>query len=392
MAMSAFVAQSSPKRILIIAGEPSGDLQAALLLAQVRKLRPEWSFFGVGGPRMVQQGLEQLVGIEELGVIGFAGVVRKAFFFRRVFARMEHAMRERKPDAVLLVDYPGFNLRFARRARRQGVKVVYYIAPQVWAWGEQRVKILRTAVDLLVAVFPFEDEYFHSRGVNVFRVGHPLLDVVHADFNRGEFRRQYHVPSPAKLIALLPGSRPGEVQRHLPVMLAAVSKLGERFSPLAPMIACAPGIAEQKLRSISARCGAPDALMTRDVYSLLAACDAALVKSGTGTVECAILRTPFVVLYKTGRINFLIARRLIKTPHLAMVNLIAGKSVVPEFIQDEATPARLAAAVGELLSNPHYRELMLQELDRVREKLGPPGGAQQAAEIIVEFLERVEST
>ena len=372
---------------MVIAGEPSGDLQAALLLRELRTLRPEWSFFGIGGPRMVEQGFAQLIGIDELAVIGFAGVARNVLFFRRVFAQMEQAMRDRNPEAVILVDYPGFNLRFARRAKHRGTKVIYYIAPQIWAWGERRIETLRRCVDLLVALFPFEEEYFRTRGVNLRRVGHPLVDVVRPNVNRERFRLPLGISEDAQLIALLPGSRPGEVARHLPVMLAAVTLLKSRFPTAVPIVARAAGITEERIRSLAARSGAADLRITEDTYSTLAAADAAIIKSGTGTVECALLRTPFVVMYKTGTINYLIARRLVKTTHLAMVNLIAGKTIVPEFIQTAATPAHLAKAVCELLANETYRESMVHELDHVREKLGPPDGAGRAAQIIADFLE-----
>jgi len=372
---------------MLIAGEPSGDLQASLLLEQLQELRPQWSFFGVGGERMVRHGFERLVGVEDLALIGFAGVLRKLLFFRRLFSRMLDVLPERRPDAVILVDYPGFNLRFACRARERGYRVLYYIAPQVWAWGESRVKKLRDCVDLLVTVFPFEKEYFHNRGVNVRRVGHPLLSIVKPSVAKDEFFSRMGIPSAAKTIALLPGSRASEVDRHLPVMLAAAAILSKDNPPIVPVIARSPGVPAERIRDIAAHWGITEPLITEDIYSAVAAADLALVKSGTATVECAMLGTPFVVMYKTGKINYQIARRLIKTELIAMVNLVAGKAVVPEFIQHAATATNLAQAAGELLTNEAYRLTVIENLRRVREKLGPPGGARQAAEIVVDWLE-----
>jgi len=372
---------------MIIAGEPSGDLQASLLMRRLQALRPQWSFFGIGGKEMVRLGFEQIVGVENLSVIGFAAVARKLFFFRRVFFRMLDLLRKRRPDLVILVDYPGFNLRFACRAKDHGFRVLYYIAPQVWAWGENRIAKLRRCVDQLITVFPFEEEYFRSRGVNVQRVGNPLLDIVKPSMSKDEFRARAKVASEVKMIALLPGSRTGEIERHLPVMLGAIAILSEQIAPIVPIVARAPEIPAERIHDIAVHSGFAEPMVTKDVYSAIAAADLALVKSGTGTVECAILGTPLVVMYKTGMINYHIARRLIKADHIAMVNLVAGKAIVPEFIQDGATTENLAQAAAELLTNEPYRHTVIENLHRVRERLGPPGGAEKAAGIIVDWLE-----
>lgn len=383
---------SSPRKIMVVAGEPSGDLLAGLLLEQLRARRPSWSFFGIGGSHMVRRGFEPLVGIEELSVIGFADVARKFFFFRRVFSWMLRLLEQRRPDAVILVDYPGFNLRFACRAARRGFRVLYYIAPQVWAWGEGRVEKLRRCTDLLIPVFPFEQEYFQSRGVATRRVGHPLLEIVRPTMDRPALCRHLGVAVEKKIVALLPGSRAAEVSRHLPLMLQAVQILARDDDAIVPVIACAPGISEKKIRELSADCSALQPMISSDTYSVVAAAEVALVKSGTATTECAMLGTPFIVLYKTGAINYQIARRLIKTRHIAMVNLVAGKSVVPEFIQEDATAENLARAAAKILTGGQYRQEMIHDLQRVREKLGPPGGARQAADIIVEWLEGLHNS
>jgi lipid-A-disaccharide synthase len=372
---------------MIVAGEPSGDLQAALLLEQLRSRRPSWSFFGIGGPRMAEQGFAQFVGIEEMAVIGFADVVRKFFFFRRVFTQAENVMKQRKPDAVLLVDYPGFNVRLARRASRHGFRVVYYIAPQIWAWGEDRINTLRKNIGLLVPVFPFEQDYFESRGIPTRRVGHPLLDIVKPAMDRCTLCKSLGVSVETQLLALLPGSRPAEVRRHVPIMLATARLLAAEYPALVPVVSCAPGINKQELQEMAGKFLTRDLAISRDTYSLVAAADLALVKSGTATIECAMLGTPFIAMYKTGALNYQIARRLIRTEHIAMVNLVAGKTVVPEFIQHDATPQNLARAAQLLLTDEGHRAKMIEELAEVRDKLGPAGGAGQAADIIIEWLE-----
>ena len=372
---------------MVVAGEPSGDLQAGLLLEQLRLRRPSWSFFGVGGPRMATQGFEQLVGIDEMAVIGFADVLRKVPFFRRVFARLNRAIKQQRPDAVILVDYPGFNLRLASSASADGLRVIYYIAPQIWAWGEGRITKMRRCVGLLIPIFPFEQEYFQSRGINTQRVGHPLLDVVKPAMGGKVFRESVGLSGDARLITLLPGSRPAEVKRHLPVMLAAVRRLTDENQSLAPVVACAPGIDQALIFAAAGKSNCRDLSVSGDTYSAIAAAELAFVKSGTATIECAMLGVPFVAMYKTGMLNYQIARRLIKTKHIAMVNLVAGETVVPEFIQHEATPENIVHAARKLFLDDDYRRKMILDLQNVRDKLGPPGGAGQAAEIIIAWLE-----
>jgi len=372
---------------MMIAGEPSGDLQASLLLQQLRDRRPSWSFFGIGGEGMARQGFEKLIGIKDLGVIGFAGVVGKLLYFRRVYNQMLRLLEERRPDAVILIDYPGFNLRFACRAKARGFRVLYYVAPQVWAWGEKRNEKLRRCTDMLIALFPFENEYFRNKGINVRRVGHPLVDIVKPAAAADDFRSHIGVDSARPLVVLMPGSRPAEVERHLPIMMQAVSLLSAQITEIFPIIVRAPEISEKRIRAIATRDGSRQLHITDDAYSAVAAAAVALTKSGTATVECALLGTPFVVMYKTGWINYHIARRLIKTEHIAMVNLVAGKTIVPEYIQHAATPENLAQTAGGLLTNDAVRTAMIEELARVREKLGPSGGAAQAADIVIDWLE-----
>jgi len=251
---------------MMIAGEQSGDLQASLLLQQLRDRRPNWSFFGIGGEGMARQGFEKIIGIKDLGVIGFAGVAGKLLYFRRVYNRMLCLLEERRPDAVVLIDYPGFNLRFACRAKARGFRVLYYVAPQVWAWGEKRNEKLRRCVDLLVALFPFENEYFQNKGVNVRRVGHPLVDIVKPAVAAKDFRSQIGVDGPRPLVALLPGSRPAEVERHLPIMMQAVNLLRAEVKEIIPVIVRAPEISEKQIRTIAARNGCGEICITNDAY------------------------------------------------------------------------------------------------------------------------------
>ncbi len=375
------------KSIFVIAGETSGDLHGALLLEQLHTLRPDWSAFGIGGDKMRERGFEQIVGIGELAVIGFAGVVQKFFYFRQVFRHMKNLIDQRRPDAVMLIDYPGFNLRFACDASQMGFPIFYYIAPQIWAWWESRVEKLRNCADLLVPLFPFEEQYFREHGVAVERVGHPLLDIVEPGQDRDAFCEAMGVSPDRTMVALLPGSRPAEIRRHLPVMLAVAAQLVEHNPAILPVICRAAEIRRDLIQSIIAASTIDHVIVTTDTYSAINAAAIAMAKSGTSTVECAILGTPFVVMYKTGILNYQVARRLVKTPYLAMVNLIADRAVVPEFIQQDARPELIVPVMERLLRDPAYYQQMVVDLQDVREKLGPSGGATQAAEIFVQWLE-----
>lgn len=368
------------KRFFIVAGETSGDLHAARLMQQLRAIWPDCEFRGIGGPQMQALGLQSLAQLEDINVVGFWEVAKRYPFFRRLLRRCRAELEQGGCDAFIPVDYPGFNLRLAAAARKAGIPVLYYIAPQLWAWGEKRAAKLRAAVDLLMVVFPFEVEFFGRFGIEARFVGHPLLDVPAFRDDEADGKRE------DDCIALLPGSRTQEVENNLPIMLDAARLLQAQKPQLRFVIAAAGRDSSVHERLIQA--AAVDVEITRNSRALLKCAAAGMVKTGTSTLESALARMPFVMMYRTSALSYRIARRLITLPFISLVNIIAGKQVVRELIQDEARPELLADEMRRLLDDAAARKSMLREFDAVRAALGEGGAAaRQAAECIADYLE-----
>jgi lipid-A-disaccharide synthase len=355
-------------RLFVVAGEASGDLHGANLLRAIKAINPQCEFEGFGGERMAAEGMTVLRGLDHLAFMGFVEVVRNLGTVMRNFSIAKQAMKERRPDALLLIDYPGFNLRLAKWAKRRGIPVIYYIAPQVWAWKESRVKAMKVNIDRLLVILPFEQEYFAKHGMEAHFVGHPLLD---------ERRIQPSEPSERKVIALLPGSRAQEVKRMLPALLT----IRDRFPEYRFLIGKAPSLDVDLYRDLIRSSDAE--LFAEGTQALLAMSDAALVTSGTATLETALAGVPQLVCYRGNAFSVLLARRLIKVPYIALVNLILDKEAVRELIQDDLEPDNLAAELSQLLQQRQ------QAVDIQREvigKLGGAGASARAAEILVGFL------
>ena len=370
--------------IALFAGEASGDLHGALLAEEIAARRPGARIWGVGGEKMRAAGVEILRGIDELAVLGFAEVFVRLPFFMRLFGELRAAIEARRPDAVVLVDYPGLNLRLAKAAKQAGMPVAYYISPQVWAWGERRVSVIRRYVDRMIVVLPFEAPYFAERGVAASFVGHPLVSVARARRSREETRRALGVPDGRPLVGLLPGSRAQEVRSHVPLFVEALA-VGARAGVVASAaLALAPTVPASLVEQLLARSPDPIATTT-DTYDLMHAADLLLVASGTATLEAAILGTPMIVVYKTSPVSYAIGRALVRVPHIALANLVAGERIVPELVQDAANPARLGAEMASLLADDARRGEIRSKLAAVRAKLGDAGAAGRAAEIVIEL-------
>jgi len=372
------------RRILIVAGEPSGDAQAARLAAAIARKRPELRMDGVGGPAMRAAGVDTGIDISELSVMGVAEL---AGGLRRILRHYRELVRElrseARPDLIVLVDFPDFNLRLARAAHRAGVKVVYYVSPQVWAWRVGRIAKIQRRVDRMIVLFPFEQDLYRARGIDSYFVGHPLAEDVVATRSTDDTRRRYHIPDGSPLIALLPGSRSATVAYNLPAMLAAARRLKDRARFA---LALAPGLPHEPVARMVRAAGVDVALVEGDTYNLLAAADAAAVTSGTATVECALLGTPMVVVYRMSGLSHAIARMLVKVPHIAMPNLLLGERVVPELIQADYTADSLVAELERYLESEAHREAVQSRLRTVRETLVRPGAADRAADLVLEML------
>lgn len=375
---------SAGPTILLLAGEPSGDLHGARVARALRRRWPDARLFGLGGPRMADEGVELLAGLDRLAVMGFSEVAGHLPFFYRLFHRLRREMAQRATDLVIPIDYPGFNLRFAGAARRAGVPVLYYIAPQVWAWHRSRMRQLAERTDRLAVILPFEAPIFAESGARAEFVGHPLLEAQREAEPAAAFRERLGIERDRPLLALFPGSREQEVRRHLELFGAAAERLRRTHPDLQPVVAAGAALP----RTLYADAGLP---VTDDSRALLRHAWLALVKSGTTTLEASLAGTPMVVAYRTSPITYWLARRLVRVDHIALVNLVAGERLVPELVQDGATPEALAAALAPLAGDGPARARVAAGLERVRDALAAPEGsvgpAERVAQIAAEILE-----
>lgn len=359
--------------ILLSAGEPSGDLHGAAVARALLRRWPDAHLFGLGGPGMAAAGVELLADFHELAVMGFAEVATRIPFFLRLLRRLKGEIRSRDTSLVLPIDYPGFNLRLAEAARGQGARVLYYIAPQVWAWHRSRIGQLAHAADRLAVILPFEEAIFREAGANVQFVGHPLLDLpLEAS---GEVFRNSLGLADGPILAIFPGSRRQEVAKHLDTFVETAQRLQSAMPQVQPVIARSSAVPDAMFA------GVPFPLTT-DTRALLSSARAALVKSGTTTLEAALAGTPMVIAYRTSALTFALAKRLVRVDHIGLVNLVAGEKLVPEFVQGEATPAALVEALTPFLEEPSpARDAVVSGLARVRDALHAPGdGAASAAD------------
>jgi len=376
--------------VLVSAGDASGELHAAALAEALRAVEPDARIIGLGGSAMEKAGVLLVAHQEALAVGGLLEVARDLGQIVKTWFLMVRALREERPDLVVLVDSPDFNIPFARRAKRLGIPVLYFITPQVWAWRRGRMKKVARRVDRMAVIFPFEREIWADASVPVDFVGHPLVDRL-GGLERpepGPARAALGLDPERPLVALLPGSRRNEVRSSLPIQLEAAAALHARAPRVAFALALAPTISADLVEPLVAAAGLP-ATLQLDIragrtYEVLRAADAALSKPGTITVEAALLGTPMVVAARVNPLTAFIARRVVEVPSFTMPNLIAGESVVPEFLQEEADPERIADALAALLCG-EARERQLAQLAMVRERLGAGGAAERAAQIVREM-------
>lgn len=383
--------------ILIVAGEASGDAHAASLVRALRDAasKTQFEFFGSTGIQMREAGVEPIVKADELAILGLWEVGRALPKFWRAFGELKRAVEKRKPAAAILVDWPDFNLRLARWLHRRRIPVIYYISPQLWAWRSYRARTIQRDVDLLLSILPFEKDWYAARGITrVEYVGHPLTGAVHPDFDRAEFCRRNDLDSSRPLVALLPGSRHKELVRILPPMLEAISPIQRQRPDAQFVVVVAPNRDLEEARQIVAAHAQPSwsidslRIIHHQTREALAACDVAAIASGTATLEAALLGTPMVIVYKESAVNWHALGSLITTAHFGLVNLIAGRRLATELIQDDFTGETLARELDSLL-DPDRNLAMRSELKEVMKKIGEPGASARAAKFILEFIKAV---
>ncbi len=378
----------APDTLMILAGEVSGDQHAAALVRALRAERPAWRFIGFGGPEMRAAGVETRFDIADLAVLGLTEVIRRYGFFRGVMREMLALAARERPRAVILVDYPGFNLRFAKAVRRLGPRVIFYICPQVWAWHRERIPHMARILDRLITIFPFEPALFLKTSLRVDFAGHPLVDAAADAWSRPPVALPW---GGRRRVALLPGSRQQEVRRLLPDLWAAAAEIDRRCDDVGFIIATPDAAGAERLRALLATLPPGPArieIVAGETRQVLRQAQAALVASGTATLEASLMLCPMAIVYRVAPLTYWVARRLVKIPHIGLVNIVAERQVCPEFIQAAVQPTALADAILPLLLDDARRAAVQADLRDVNTRLGSGAAAQRAAACILDEVER----
>jgi lipid-A-disaccharide synthase len=379
--------------VLIVTGEASGDLHGANLIRAARELEPTLQFFGVGGSRMAAAGCEILVRGEEIAVMGLVEIIGHFPVIRRAFKRIKALLQgPQRPDALVLIDFPEFNLRLAKAAKQAGVPVLYYVSPQVWAWRRGRVKKIAAVVDRLAAIFPFEPELYRGLDIQVEYVGHPLLDEFHVSTERGAYLEALGIDPARPVVGIFPGSRRNELRYNFAVMLEAAALVLQRQPDTLFLLPVAPSFSRHDLEGLLAGRDLPVTLVEGNIYDAANACDAVLAVSGTVTLQVALVGTPLAIVYKMAPLTYAIGRRLVKVPYIGLANIVAGEGVAREFIQEQATPASLAGEIVRMLTDQDYARQVRLGLSKVRARLGNPGCSGRVAELLLSLLQEQRRT
>ncbi|MFA5351624.1 MAG: lipid-A-disaccharide synthase [Candidatus Omnitrophota bacterium] len=374
------------KKIFIVCGEPSGDILSGDLIQEIRKLNPEIQVSGVGGSCLRKSGAEIFYDIKDLSVMGFFDVLKKLPKFFKLKRAILEKINTDAIDAIIFVDFSGFNLRLAKAINKR-IPTIYYVSPQVWASRENRVSYIRDFISRIIVLFKFEEEFYKQRKIKAHCVGHPLINLVHPSLGKQELLKNLQINPSQKVIALLPGSRKQEIKMVLPLMLKAAQLINKEIPNTQFVIAKSPNLNTLIYQKECKKYTLNLKIIDGKTYDCLNIADFCLVCSGTATLETAIMQRPFVIVYKMDLLNYLLYRPQIKIPYVGMVNIIAGKEVVPEFIQFNARPEMIARAVLEFLRKPGQIKQMLEDLDYVKTNLGSPGAAERAAKLILDFLQ-----
>ncbi|MBC7899876.1 MAG: lipid-A-disaccharide synthase [Saprospiraceae bacterium] len=375
--------------MMVVAGEASGDAHAAKLVKELRQLA-DIEFFGCAGPKMREAGVHVTVNADNLAIVGLPEIVKTLPRFLKAFKDLKSAARHQKPDAAILVDFPEFNLKLAKALKKQGLKVIYYISPQLWAWRKYRKRTIRKYVDLLITILPFEKDWYAEQGIyNVEYVGSPLAMEVHADTNKNDFCRKHGLVEDLPIIAFLPGSRNSEIIQILPKLLETAEVMKQINNDLQFAIAASSDRSFHEInRVIKTASGFPQkpAVIQGETYDLLNSADASAVASGTATLEAGIIGTPMAIVYKTSGINYGLMRPMISVEHFGLINLIAGERIANELIQDDFTPEVLADELFRLLE-PSENKRVRERLKAAADKLGHGGASRRAAEAVLKLID-----
>ncbi|MFC1698784.1 lipid-A-disaccharide synthase [Candidatus Omnitrophota bacterium] len=374
------------KKIVIVAGEASGDAHSASLIQALKNINPDLEISGMGGEKMRSAGARIQIDLAELAIIGFTDVLANFKKIKTAFKQLLAEIDSVKPAAVILVDYPGFNLKLAKEIKKRNIPVIYYISPQIWAWWPGRIKNIKRCVDKMIVLFEFEQKLYQDHGIDATFVGHPLLDSASVTTSKDEFLKKLGLTVQKKTIGLIPGSRKMEVERILPILLESARLIKNELPAAQFIVLKARGLAKEIFQKEVAKHDFPLPISENQTYDFLNACDFALVASGTATLETAIMQTPMLIVYKVSFLNWLIARMLIRLPYIGLVNVVAQKKIVPEFVQFQARPKDIAACALATLTHPQALTTVKQQLGQVRQRLGAKGATELAAQAILNYL------
>ncbi len=375
------------KKIFIVAGEASGDLHGADLTRALLTLDPEVTILGMGGGQMRRAGVKILVDAGELAAVGITEALSRFVALTRTFQQLRRALASEHPGLLILIDFPDFNFWLARASRRIGIPVLYYIGPQVWAWRKGRIRTLKRLVEKMLIIFPFEEALYREAGVPVTFVGHPMLDRLRDVPTRDEARRQMGCDASDLIVGLLPGSREGEVRHHLPVLIEAVAQIAQAKPEAQFLLAVAESLPSHLTESLLQGSDTRIRTLRGQTYQVMRAADLLIIASGTATLEAGLLGTPMIIIYRVSRLSWWAGRLLVDVPSIGMVNLVAGKRVVPELLQRDLTPERVAKTAVELLHSPTALGAIREDLQGIRGRLGEEGASQRAAQEVLKTLQ-----
>jgi lipid-A-disaccharide synthase len=370
---------------MVVTGEASGDRHAAGLIAEIQQHRPDFHFFGMGGPRLAERHVDLIYQAHEISVMGFTEVFPKVPRILGVLKGLARSAGRRRPRCAILVDIPDFNLRLARKLNRLGIPVIYYISPMVWAWRPGRLDTIAALVNLMLCILPFEEQLYRRQGIPAIYVGNPVLDQLPPQAPSEHFRRALNLAVEGEILGLLPGSRPTEVSRLLPSMLAAVSSLQRENPRLSAILALAPMLDASWVNGLLGQSDAKVTVIPGQAAEVIGASNASIVASGTATLEAALMARPFVVVYRVSLLNEVIGRALLKVSYVSLPNILLKRPLVPELLQRDLSAQRLAAEVKAVLSSPR-RDAMLTGFAEIRQLLGAPGASRKAAQAVLQFL------
>ncbi len=374
------------KTIMIVAGEASGDMHGANLVREMLRIDPTLNFYGIGGKKMKEEKVQILADASDMAVVGLTEVISKLGNIFKIMNMMKESLNERQPDLVILIDYPDFNLPLAKAARKKGIKVFYYISPQVWAWRKGRIGKIKKTVNKMAVILPFEVDTYAREGFTVDYVGHPLLDLVKPNYSKLESRKKFGLDDSKITIGILPGSRLSEVEKLMPELLRAAEILKKEMPDIQFVLPLADTLEEKNVAEIISGFTLKIDVIAGHTYDVISCADLVLVASGTATLETALLNVPMVIVYKVSLLSYVIGRLFVRVKNIGLVNIIAGKTIVPELIQKDASGERIAQEALAILRNKERKQKIIKELEAIRAKLGEPGAAIRSAQIAYDMI------